>query len=234
MTPAPATGTKVPPPASCAALGFFAELPDAARRALLAGAVERRFGADEVLFLAGTPARGLYVVTEGRVRVVRGAGGRPHVIHEEGVGGTLGEVPLFEGSTYPATAVAAEPTRCLLLTRESVRAAVRAEPDIALALLARLAARVRHLVDRVDSRTARPALQRLADLLIERHRAAGGRSFVLARTQQAAAEELGTVREVVVRGLRALRHDGVIRTAGGGRYVVTDENALRRLSSGAA
>src|SRR3954453_14745730 len=111
MTAAAATGTKVPPPA--APRGFCPAPPEAARRALLAGAVERRLGAGEVLFLAGAPARGLFVVLEGRVRVVRGAGGRPHVIHEETAGGTLGEVPMFEGSTYPATAVAAEPTRCL-------------------------------------------------------------------------------------------------------------------------
>lgn len=227
MTPPPHAGTEVPRPA-----GFLDALPEASRRALVAGAVERRFAADEVLFLAGTEARFLHLVLEGRVRVVRESGGRPHVIHHEGPGGALGEVPLFEGHDYPATAIAAEPTRCLLVSRDAVRAAVRAEPDLALALLARLAARVRHLVGRIDSRTAQPAQQRLAALLLERHRAAAGRTIALAATQQAAAEELGTVREVVVRGLRALRDAGVIEAAGGGRYRVIDAAALERIALG--
>ena len=226
-------GTEVPRPVVPA--GWLASLPPRARDALLAGAVERRFGADQVLFLAGTPARGLYVVLEGRVRVLRAGAGRTHVIHVEGPGGTLGDVPVFEGLDgaapgYPATAVAAEPTRCLLLTRAAVRAAVRAEPDVALALLARLAGRVRHLVERADARVARGTRARLDALLIARLAAARGRAFALARTQQEAAEELGTVRELVVRGLRALRAAGAIRAAGGGRYVVTDEAALRTIA----
>ena len=38
-------------------------------------------------------AKGLFVVIEGRVRVVRETVGRGPVVHEEGPGGTLGEVP---------------------------------------------------------------------------------------------------------------------------------------------
>jgi CRP-like cAMP-binding protein len=82
-------------------------------------------------------------------------------------------------------------------------------------------------VERADARVARPTRARLAALLLVRHAASGGRAFALARTQQEAAEELGTVRELVVRGLRALRAAGTIRAVGGGRYVVTDEARLR-------
>lgn len=236
MARARATGTEVPrlaPPSA----GWLAALPPRARAVLLAGAVERRFAADAVLFLAGAPARALYVVLEGRVRVLRAGAGRAHVLHVEGPGGTLGDVPVFEGldgaaPPYPATAVAAEPTRCLLLTRAAVRAAVRADPDVALALLARLAGRVRVLVERADARVGRGTRARLAALLLARHAASRGRAFAIGRTQQEAAEELGTVRELVVRGLRALRTAGVVRAAGGGRYVVVDEAALREVARG--
>jgi CRP/FNR family transcriptional regulator len=161
----------------------------------------------------------------------------------EGAGGTLGEVPLFESmhdpgddpqrvTRYPATAVAAEPTRCLVLSREVVRGAVRSDPDVALALLARLAGRVRHLVERMDRRAGMSTLRRLATLLLARHRAGRGGAFVLGRTQEEAAEELGTVRELVVRGLRTLRRAGVVRALGRGRYVVSDEAALERIAHG--
>ena len=224
-------GTKVcPPPAATRPDGFLAALPERARRALVAGAVEREYVADAVLFLAGSPARNLYVVLEGRVRVLRAGGGRPHVVHAEGPGGTLGEVPLFEGTTYPATAVAAEPTRCLVLARDAVLAAVRTDPEIALALLARLAGRVRSLVERMDRRAGQSIVGQLAELALVRHRETGGAPFALGRTQQDVAEELGTVRELVVRGLRMLRESGAVRAAGRGLYVVADEEQLWAMS----
>jgi hypothetical protein len=44
--------------------------------------------------------------------------------------------------------------------------------------------------------------------------------------------ELGTVREVVVRGLAALREEGVIAAAGRGRLLVHDLETLRRHAAG--
>ena len=41
------------------------------------------------------------------------------------------------------------------------------------------------------------------------------------------AEELGTVREVVVRQLRVLQQAGVLRRAGRGRYEILRIDALR-------
>jgi CRP-like cAMP-binding protein len=199
--------------------------------ALLRGAVERHYAPDEVIYLAGSAARSLYLVLEGRVRVMRGDGGRAHVLHVEERGGSLGEVPLFEGVSYPATAIAAEPTRCLVLSREAVLGAIRAEPELSLALLSRLAARVRLLVERLDRNTGHSTVKRLAELLLERHASSKGKSFIIASTQQEAAEEIGTVRELVVRGLRTLRQRGVIAARGGGRYVVTDDAALRKIAS---
>jgi CRP/FNR family cyclic AMP-dependent transcriptional regulator len=46
-------------------------------------------------------------------------------------------------------------------------------------------------------------------------------------TQQQLAEEVGTVREVIVRELHALRSRGIIRALGSGRYEVVDAEALR-------
>jgi CRP-like cAMP-binding protein len=46
--------------------------------------------------------------------------GRAHVVHEEGPGGTLGEVPLFDGGGYPATAIAQAATRCAVYTPQGL------------------------------------------------------------------------------------------------------------------
>jgi CRP-like cAMP-binding protein len=212
-------------------LPLFAGISDAACRELAARSVRRVYAAGEALFMAGAEARGLYVVTSGRVRVVRHGAGRRHVLHEEGPGGTLGEVPLFEGGGYPATAIAGEPTTCLVVGRDVIASAMRADPELAWRFLSRLAARVRTLVERVDGLAARSVPQRLAALLAARHEAAAGRgSVTLGGTQQELAEELGTVREVVVRAVRALCDAGAIEPLGRGRYRVRDAGRLRELA----
>ena len=159
-----------------------------------------------------------------------GPPGRPHVVHTETTGGGLGEVPALDGGPYPASAVAAEPTTCIAFSADAVRAAVTAEPALAWVFIARLGNRVRVLVERLDAQAARRLPERLAGLILERHRDAGGGAFGLGGSQTAVAEELGTVREVVVRMLGELRRAGLIRAAGRGRLEVTDLSRLRRLA----
>lgn len=208
------------------AIPFFAAFPESALQVMADRGVERRFAAGETLFRAGDTASGLMVVLEGRVRVVRQAGGRAQVVHVEVAGGTLGEVPLFAGGGYPATAIAMEPTVCAVIARESLAAAIRSSPDAAFVLLERMARRVRELVGRVDRLSLRSVSARLAEYLLSRTSARGRAAIALGMTQQQLAEELGTVREVIVRELHALRNRGVIRAIGGGRYEILDVTAL--------
>ena len=210
-----------------AALPLFRDLPPRAIRSLAARALERRYAPGEFLFHAGRNPVGLVVVVEGRVRVVRESEGRRHVVHVEGPGGTLGEVPLFAGGTYPASAIADEATRCALFTREAIAAAIAENPDVALVLLARLAGRVRELVARLDRLTFDTVAARLARYILARAEAVADHTVTLGMTQARLAEELGTVREVIVRELLALRRRGIIRAAGRGRIEVVDVRRLR-------
>lgn len=211
-------------------LPLFARLAPAARR-ILAAAPRRRFRRGQTLWVAGAEAEGLVIVLSGRVRVVRAPGGRQYSVHTEGPGGTLGDVPFFAGGPYPATAIATEPTTCLVLDRATLARAVAADPELAFRCLARLAGRVRRLVQRLDQQTARTVEQRLAGHLLERHTASQGAPFTLAATQAEAAEELGTVREVLVRTLRRFREAGLVACPARGRFVVRDERALARISA---
>jgi CRP/FNR family transcriptional regulator len=193
-------------------------------------AVERRFPAGATLFRAGSAPTGIYIVLSGCVRVVRSRDGRQYVVHTEGRGGTLAEVPFFAGGLLPATAVATEPTRCLVLHRDVLRAAMREDPDIAWLFLQRLSERVRELVERLDRASTQSVSARLAVYLLTRARSTESGHFTLGLTQAALAEELGTVREVVVRALAQLREAGVIGTAGRGRYFVRDLPALAEMA----
>lgn len=216
-------------PTVLAALPLFRDAPSAAVRVLAHHAVERRYATDQAIFTSGSTPMGLFIVLEGRVRVVRGREGRQHVVHTEEAGGTLGEVPLFAGGPYPATAIAAEPTRCALLARDAIHAAIAADATVAFLLLERLALRVRGLVDRLDRLALRSARARLAAFLLARPTGRNG-SISLGMTQGEVAEELGTVREIVVRGLQTLRREGAIASGSGGRIVIRSRALLQQFA----
>ena len=215
-------------------LALIDGLAPRARRELAARAVERRFATGEVLFRAGDDAKGLYIVSSGRVKIARMREGRGQVVHVESRGGTLGEIPLFTGNPYPATATALEPTRCLVFSRDAVHAAIAADPDFALRLLKGLALRARELIARLDRLAFASVRQRLAVFIRDRAARSSGPLVSLGITHAQIADELGTVREVVVKELAALRAAGAIRARGAGRVEVIDAEILDRLASGAS
>jgi len=217
-----------------AALPLFRDAAPNVVSALAKRGVEVRYPANAVLFLAGASAAGWFIIVEGTVRVVRGSGSRQHVIHTEVAGGTLGEVPLFTQRTHPATGIAAEPTRCVLFNRDALEAAIAEAPSIAFLLAARLAFRAEQLVERLHERSATNVQTRVIEFLLARKPSRGTDTISIGMTQQALAEDLGTVREVVARELRTLTKRGWLESLGGGRYRILDAKALRGAVAAAA
>jgi CRP-like cAMP-binding protein len=211
-----------------ARIEIFRGLNDEARTALCRHAVARKHSKGAVLWRAGKPSRGLYVLLDGRVRVLQTRSGRQHVVHTEGPGATLGEVPLLDGAGYPATCIAATAGECLVVQEDAMRAAVRADPDFAWRLLEGLGSRVRQLVARLQRNTFATVRSRLASSLLAE---ATDREGLIRRegTQESWAEDLDTVREVLARELAKMKQEGVIASDGGGTYRVLDEEALERI-----
>lgn len=209
---------------------LFAALAREARAELASAAVEATFARGEFLWLAGEQARGLFVVLSGHVRILGSRAGRQYVIHTGAPGDTLGEVPLFGGAGYPASATASQATRCLVVGAGPLRAAMAADPTLAWTLLENLAVRVRELVERLEGLTARTVRSRLAAHLLALASAGDDATVEVVGTQEQLAEDLGTVREVVARELARLRREGVVASAGRGRLTVIDEEALERVA----
>ncbi len=205
-------------------------LSEIALRRLAQAATERRYAAGAVLFRAGDPPDALYLVLEGRVRVVRSAADdRTQLLHGEGPGGVLGEIPVFGGGPYPATAVAVEATRCARIDAALLERLLAECPEVARFALRRLAERSRVLLGRMDDLLARTVPARVAAVLLARAQRARGGAFTLGMSQAALAEELGTAREVVVRALGALCAAGAVRRVGRARYAVVRIEVLETM-----
>ena len=215
-------------PALLRRLPLLEGVSDAAIEELARRSTLRRLSAGQVLWTAGGEVRGLHLILDGSVRVVRAAGGRQHLVHTEGPGGTLGEVPLFAGGGYPATALAVEKTVCVVVGRDVLEAAMAIDAQLAWVFLHRLGGRVRELVDRLERITVLNVSGRLADMLLAR--ADDGGIVRIDSPQWRLAEDLGTVREVIVRAFRDLRKAGLIRPAGRRRWEILDAEGLRVLT----
>lgn len=212
---------------------IFAELDEQVVARLATRCVPRAVGEGFTLFRAGDPCAGLYVVLEGRVRVYRSSpDGREQTVAVEGPGRPVAELPLFDGGPYPASAVAMTPSRLAFLPRGEFEHAFRTDPDVAAAVVRSLGARLRHLVQLVETVAFRDVAARLAMRLADYADQSGvsegdGIAFELERTQEELATEIGTARESVSRALKQLTSRGLIRERVGSRFVVAPPDQLR-------
>lgn len=199
-------------------------------RRLAAAAVIKRFQRRAVLFRAGDAPAALHFVLSGRVRVARRIESGSSVLHFEDAGGVLGEIPVFGGGAYPATATATETVHCAVLSGETVERLLAEEPEFARFALHRIARRARIVLERLDELSDYSVKARVAGYMLARAETTARRAIEVGMSQAALADRLGTVREVVVRSLRALCDDGALRRDGRSRFVVTDEQRLRELA----
>lgn len=217
---------------------LFAELDDDALMQLAERCVSRTVSAGHVLFTTGDECRGLYMVESGRVRIYRtDPAGREQVMHIEGAGRTVAELPIFDGGPYPASAVTMEETRLVFLPRPAFEHLYRNQPDVAQAIIRALGRRLRHLVHVTETLAFRDVAARLAMLLVgyaERvgTATASGVEIELDRTQEELAHEIGTARESVSRAMKQLRRKGLIEPLERNRLLIPDVSRLRALLPG--
>lgn len=212
------------------AMPALTELPEGTIARIARGGQERRYARGATLYRAGDPAHGLYLVLSGRVHVRRERVSDTEFLHTEGAGGVLGEIPVFGGGAFPASARAAAATQCFYLPAAVVERLLREDAAFARFALRRLAARARSLLGRIDELTATTITARVAGHLLTRADSLGS-EFTLGMSQQELARELGTAREVVVRALRALIAAGAIARTGRSRFVVRKAAVLRAIAS---
>jgi CRP-like cAMP-binding protein len=211
---------------------LFGELTESELRALAERAIERHLARDEVLFITGEEARGLFVIAAGALRAVRdGVDGREQVIHVERAGATIAELPVFDDRPYPSTVIAEEETIVLFLDKREVRKLCVEYPRIALSALKLLSGRLRKCAELVETLSLKDVDQRVARWLLMEAKSYGtpnpqGIEIQLHLTHQQIASRIGSVREVVSRALGRLQQNGFI-TINGRLIIIPDVEALR-------
>jgi CRP/FNR family cyclic AMP-dependent transcriptional regulator len=212
-------------------VALFASLSDVELDFIARRAVSQRCDAGEMIFSEGEPCHGLFVIQSGQVKIFKtSADGREQVLLIAGPGGTVAELPVFDGGPYPASASAVTEAALLEVRKDDVRQLCLEHPEVALKLLRVVGARLRGLVAMIEELSFTTVRQRLAALLVREAEARGratprGVEFNLPWTHQELAAQIGTVRELVSRNLSRLQSTGVIHIEGR-KVLVTDRNSL--------
>ena len=91
----------------------------------------------------------LYLIVEGRVRVVRERDGSEEELAQLGPGEFFGEMALLDGKPRSATVLTAEDTQCFILSRWDLLRAMRRDPEIAIQMLTVMSHRLRSMQEMI-------------------------------------------------------------------------------------
>ena len=196
---------------------LFKSLDGENLREAAAHMVERHLPKGSVLFFAGEPGKGLFVIAKGVVRGFRtGGDGREQIVFLERAPATIAETPVFDNGAYFSTVVAEEDSVVYFFEKSYIRKLCVENPSFALDGLRVMASKVRNLADLVEELTLHDVSRRLAHfILLEADRRGETKNaeiyLKLNLTRAQIAGCIGTVREVVSRNLTILKSEGLIR-----------------------
>lgn len=168
------------------------------------------FDPGQLVILEGEPAKGLYLVQNGWLKVSKIAvDGREQILQFLGSGEVFNAVSVFTKTLNPASVTALETARVWVIEREKLLDLLDENPRMARLIIQDLAGRVTHLIALVEDLSLRTVEARLARLLLEQS-VEGKVQRQKWATQTEMAARLGTVPDVISRTLRKLSERGLI------------------------
>lgn len=223
---------------SALGLSNLRDLPPEVLGSILDGAAAVTLPAGSVSTREGERARHVELVVTGAVRLfVVAPDGRTMTVRYCRSGAIIGAVSLFAPEyETPVTTQALVDSRLLKMYASAVTRAASRDVRVAGAFLRELGERVMSFIYEIPGSAFATVRQRVARHLLDlclgqdvgRQPEVYGRDeLVVRQSQQDLADAVGTAREVVVRVLRDLREEGVIRT-GRDRIVISDPARLAR------
>ena len=189
---------------------YFAELTADVLKLISTATIEKNCQTGQCIFMEGEPCIGLYVVVNGWLRAVKiSATGREQVIRFVGPGDVFNEVGVLTGGVNVVTVETLEPTKLIIVQRETLLNLVDQHPTLAKSLIENLANRVLYAMNMVVDLSLLSVESRLARFLLEE-----ANQNIISRkkwaTQAFIAARIGTVPVVVNRAFRAFVEDEII------------------------
>ena len=164
---------------------------------------EKSYPKGSVILFEDDPGDSLFIVHEGRVKVVLvGEDGREVILGVLGVGEHFGELSLIDEQPRSAHVIAMEDATMLVLRRDDFRARVERSPAVAWAMLQGLSRRLRRADEKIGGLVLLDVPGRIARLLLDSAAEFGGDRIEKPLTHQTIAQMIGASRETVSRAMK--------------------------------
>ena len=191
-------------------------------RAAIAGRMRRvQFGPDQMVFSRGDPAREIYLVLEGRIRLsILSSDGRELSLDHAGPGDVFGEIATMDGGQRSAGATAISRVEAMVLPRGVLQELIESNPQVSNAAIRFLCQRLRETNQTLEGIALHRIEVRLARLMLSALRqqspSAEGENVPLdlGMSQGELALLIGASRPKVNIALTALEDMGAITRSG--------------------
>lgn len=197
-----------------AQISYFSSLEKSFLKELAAVFGEKKVKAREVIFHEGDKPAFLYLVKQGKVKIYKlSLEGKTALLEVIPAGRSFGEVAVFDGKPYPATAEAMTDVALFYLAREELLAFLNQHPSVALAIIADLGSRLRFAQGLIQSLAIEPAEKRLATAVLKLVEMLGkksreGVSIDLPLTRLDLAQMTGLSQETTIRIISNWQKEG--------------------------
>ncbi len=125
------------------------------------------FSRGELIFQEGDKGDGFYIVGSGKIKVFKlSFEGKEQILHIYGPGHTFGEVPVFEGKSFPASSMALMPSKIIFLPRNAFVELISNSPALAMGMLADLSKRLRAFTVQIENLSLKEVPARLAAYIL--------------------------------------------------------------------
>jgi CRP-like cAMP-binding protein len=209
---------------------LFSELDseDLARMASLAQM--RSAAKDTVIFHAGDPADAVFVIANGKVKIVTtSTDGKEFILTVLGAGQVFGEMALIESAPRSASVITLTAVEMVMIKRDEFHHLLNTAPAISKKLLVILSRRLRRANSKMESLAYMDVAGRLARYLLDLAKDHGqrmGKGWIVVRrpTHSDIAHSIGTSRETVSRLINEFEEGfGLVNK---GKFTYIRENLL--------
>jgi CRP-like cAMP-binding protein len=215
-------------------ISLFKGLSDNQCDQLASIAIEKSFGKKEDILLEGDQCDGFHAIVSGQVMIYKlSPDGREQILHMLSGGEVFGEVPVFEGTNFPANATAIERTKTLFFPRDKFIGLVKKDPTLSLKMLAELSRRLREFASMIETLSLREVPGRLAAYLLDlKSQQTESDTIILDIPKHQLASLLGTIPETLSRIFTKMSKKGLICSTGSKTLQILDEDGLTDLANG--
>ena len=170
----------------------------------------QNLAAGETLFAQEDEASNFYVVTSGRIKLVRFLEeGQVSTFEIVRTSESIAEIALF-ADVYPCTAIAEIESEVIAYPKEQLLSVLRADPDIAFDFMAMLVKKIQSIKFRLELRNIRIAHERVLRYLRHLVNFPQETIIVLDRPFRDIASDIGFTPETLSRALIRLEAEGAI------------------------